>query len=89
VLDEKDSDESAIRLLTLFQEPIEPAVVVEPGKTSFDLPPLATVPPVVLIFGGSPPGDGDMVFAIGGIGNDTTLPQFPPQRLTIIPFVEP
>ena len=88
MFDEKDSDESAIRFLTFFQETIQAPVVVEPGKTSFDFPPLTTVPFFVLIFGGSPPGNSDMVFAIGSIGNDTAFSEFTAQGFTIIPFIE-
>ena len=89
MFDEKDSHESAIRFLTFFQEAIEPTVVVEPSKASLDFPPLTTVPSFVLIFWGSPSGDGDMVFAIRSIGSDPAFSQFASQGFTIIPFIEP
>ncbi len=89
MFDEKDSHESAIGFLTFFQEAIQATVVVEPGKTSFDFPPLTTVPFFVLIFGGAPPGNGDVVFAIRGIGNDPAVSECAAQGFTIIAFIEP
>jgi hypothetical protein len=88
VSDEEDSQKSAIRFLIPFQEPIQAAGLVEPGKGAFHLPTLATVPFVMTIFRGTPAGNGDMIFTVGRKRDNATGTELAAQRFTIIPFIQ-
>jgi hypothetical protein len=75
VLNEKDSDESAIRFLTSFQEAVQAAEAIEPGKRAFDLPALPAVMFVLAFVRWPLPGFECTIGAIAGQGNNPPLPQ--------------
>jgi len=88
VLEEKDSHEGPIRFLAMFQHTVQPPVVVEPTERPFHLPPLAAIPPMMDIFGGAAPRNGDMVLAIRSDRNNTPLAQGAAVRFAIVAFVQ-
>lgn len=52
MLNEKDSDKSAIRLLIDFEKSIQTTEPIDPSKGAFNLPPLATVAFLCPLFAG-------------------------------------
>ena len=88
MFEEKDSDKSAIRFLTPFQEAIQAAQAIEPGKGAFDLPPLAAVPFVLPFLCRAFLRLEHPILSIGRKGNDPALPECCPQWVTIIAFIE-
>jgi hypothetical protein len=88
VLQEKDSHERPIRFLPVLQHAVQTPAIVEPTERPFHFPALATIPPVMPIFGGPATQNRDMVFAIGREGNNPALAQGAAVRFTIVPFVQ-
>mgnify|MGYP003393656686 CR=1 FL=1 len=72
----------------MFQHTVQAPMDVEPTERPFHFPPLATIAPVVTIFGWTPARNGDMVLTIGGDGNNAALPQGPAVRFAIVAFVQ-
>ena len=89
MLEEKDSHEGTIGFLAMFQHTVQSPMDVEPTERPFHFPPLATIAPVVTIFGWTPARNGDRVLTIGGDGNNAALPQGPAVRFAIVAFVQP
>jgi len=88
VLDEKDSHKSPIRFLPMFQHPVPTPAIVEPTERPFHFPALATIPPVMPIFGRTATRNRNLIFAIRREGNNPTLTQGAAVRLTIVSFVQ-
>jgi hypothetical protein len=88
VLQEEDSHKRPIRFLPVFQHAVQAPAIVEPTERPFHFPALATIPPVMPIFGGPAPRNRDMVLAIRREGNNPALAQGAAVRFTIVPFVQ-
>lgn len=72
----------------MFQHAVQSPMDVEPTERPLHFPPLATIAPVVTIFGGTPARNGDMVLTIGGDRDNAALPQGPTVRFAIVAFVQ-
>ena len=88
MLEEKDSDKSAIRFLTPFEEAIQAAQAIEPGKGAFDLPPLAAVPFVLPFLCRAVLRFEYPILSIGRKGNEPALPEGCPHWVTLVAFIE-
>jgi hypothetical protein len=88
VLQEKDSHESPIRFLSVFQHAVQASPIVEPTKRPFHFPALAAIPPVMNLFWGAAAWNCDMVLAIRGERNNPSLAQGAAVRFAIVPLVQ-
>jgi hypothetical protein len=89
VLKEKDSHESPVSLLAMFQHAVQPSMDVEPAERPLHLPPLAAIAPLMDIFRRATTGNSDMILPIRGDGNNASLAQGTAVRLAIVAFVQP
>ena len=89
MLKEKDSHESPVSLLAMFQHAIQPPMDVEPTERPLHLPPLAAIAPLMDIFWRATTWQSDMVLAIGDNGHNAPLAQRPTVRFAIVAFVQP
>ena len=89
MLEEKDSHESPIRFLAMFQHAVQPPTVVEPTERPCHLPPLAAIAPVMDIFRRAATRNGDRGLTIGDDWNNAPLTQRPAVRFTVVAFVQP
>ena len=86
--DEIDSHKGAIRFLTLFKKTIQAIAIVKPSEVSLDFPTLPTVTFLALIFRRSPFGNRHPVLTILGIRYYSTFPEFSPELVAIVAFIE-
>ena len=87
MLQEKDSHESPIRFLSVFQHAVQAPPIVKPTERPFHLPALAAIPFVMTIFRGPATGNRDLILAIGREGNNPAVAQGAAVRFAIVSLV--
>jgi hypothetical protein len=88
MLDEEYPHKCAVCFLAMFEQPIHPAIIIQPTKRPFDFPTLATVPFFLPIFRRTAQRLRDMVIAIRCNRNDSALAQGLAMGFAIVAFVQ-
>src|SRR5918992_3333428 len=88
VFDEKSSDKSTIRFLSMLKQTVQSSKTIRPGKRAFDLPALACVTALHAVFGGTATRHSDMIFTIRNNWNNAPMTEGLSKRFAVIPFIE-
>jgi hypothetical protein len=88
MFDEEYAHKSAVRFLTMFQQAVHPAIIIQPTKRAFDFPALATVAFFSTVFRRTTQRLRDMVIAIRCNRHDSTLAQSAAMGFTIVAFIQ-